>query len=51
MVDQEMTDVNCLAAYSWEMIKLYHTIHCGQSSAQMRLLMQVLLRLCEIHSH
>ena len=36
MVEQEMTDVNCLAAYSREMIKIYHSIHCGQSSAQMR---------------
>ena len=46
----EMTDVNCLAAYSQEMIKECHLIHFEQSKVQMKSRMQALLRLCEPHS-
>ena len=48
--DQEMMNVNCLAAYSREMIQIYHMIHVGQSRVLMKLLMQVLLRLREAHN-
>ena len=50
MVEQEMTDVNCLAAYSQEMIKECHLIHFEQSKVQMKSRMQALLRLCEPHN-
>ena len=35
MVEQEMKIVNCLMAYSWEMIKTYQQIHCRQYSIRM----------------